>query len=176
MPKFSYILTGVFSLLAHQVTATTLWGESTTFYPDTFPPIGSSQGKFVSTASGLDTPKVTPMNATAYQWWYFDAVSADTNASVVFLFNTTVNSVEMDIMFPNGTYYSTILPATSATIRSVGQGASGWFPGTGMSFKGTPDLSEYVISVDSPNAGIRGSFKLSSVRGLDPAGQRLPHK
>jgi hypothetical protein len=176
MKRFSHIFCGVLALLARQVQSWTPWTESTTFVPAAVQN-GSSQAQWVSSAGGLDAPKVTPINATAYDWWYFDAVSVDAKTSVVVVFyttsspaflslldNTTITLVTLSIQFANGTSYGASLPATSATIQTVGQGTNGWFRGSGASWTGRPDLSQYIISVDAPSAGIRGTFELNSVR------------
>ncbi|KAJ7864258.1 hypothetical protein B0H14DRAFT_3443606 [Mycena olivaceomarginata] len=34
---------------------------------------------FTSGATDLDAPKVTPINSTAFNWWYFDVVPTDPN-------------------------------------------------------------------------------------------------
>ncbi len=71
------------------------------------------------------------------------------------------------------------LHATKATITTNGQGASGVFDGTGASWTGSPDLSEYTIHINSPENDIVGSICLRSIApahypcGPAVAGQNL---
>ena len=46
----------------------------------------NSKVQFISEEKGLDAPKVIPVNGSAYDWWYFDAVSEDQSHSVVVVF------------------------------------------------------------------------------------------
>ncbi|KAJ7444999.1 hypothetical protein B0H11DRAFT_1620022, partial [Mycena galericulata] len=78
--------------------------------------------QLTSSAVGLDAPKVSPINASSFDWWYFDVVSnepASDLASVVIIFLTSaqsafltlsgvsapdsVLSVIIWVTFPNGT-------------------------------------------------------------------------
>ena len=43
---------------------------------------------FTSSSFGFDGPKAHPINLTTYDWWYFDAVSADAMQSIVVVFFT----------------------------------------------------------------------------------------
>lgn len=124
----------------------------------------------------FDGPKLSQINGTVFDWWYFDAVSADGSAQVtVTFFNTeattlgfgsslgTVNYIIFTAYFPNGTTYEQFVPGNDAEITTFGDGASGSWNGTGASFTGTPDLSSYKINVDVPTIGIKGSLTLTSV-------------
>lgn len=67
--------------------------------------------------------------------------------------------------FPNGTLFDIqAIPAENITIQTVGQGSSGAWEGSGCSWRGTPDLSEYILTLDAPEFGIQGSVSLESVR------------
>lgn len=68
----------------------------------------------------------------------------------------------MNYRFANGTNGTVVLPANGATVTTVGQGSSGIFNGTGWSWAGSPDLSYYKITLDSPESGLVGSFILKS--------------
>ena len=37
----------------------------------------TSNVEFKYSGTGLDAPKVEPVNTTTFDWWYFDAVSSD---------------------------------------------------------------------------------------------------
>jgi hypothetical protein len=47
---------------------------------------GNSVAQFTSGVTGFDGPKVSSLNGTSYDWWYFDAVSSTSNASIVLVF------------------------------------------------------------------------------------------
>ena len=53
------------------------------------------------------------------------------------------------------------LQAGEATIVTDGDEASGVWKGTGFEFQGTPDLSKYTVTVDSPALGISGTLELT---------------
>jgi hypothetical protein len=146
------------------------------------PANASSIVQFNSTGSGLDGPHVSPINATTWDWWYFDAVAEDQSNQVVVVFYTgqppigsSPNELPVQLLIgipgspilpPNGSVSAEAL-ASQAEITTIGQGASGKWDGTGFSFKGEPDLRRYVIEVDAPsivpNGGIKGSITFESV-------------
>lgn len=130
-----------------------------------------------TSCNGLaDGPKVYPIDATSYDWWYYDAVSKDGTEAVTLIFFTTailgfpdpasvadpLNVVMMGTFADGSTSTGSAL-ATSVTVDTVGNGASGNWTGTGCSFEGTADLSKYTITIDSPAAGISGTVELVSV-------------
>lgn len=143
---------------------------------------GPSQVQLTSCASGADGPRVFPINATTFDWWYFDAVSSDgTQALTVIFFTSSYIGFSFDLasaidplnvyVFANtgsGLPVSFPVAATSVTIDTVGNGASGTWTGSGISFQGSPDLSTYTLTFDKTllNLGIEGSFTLKSVSDL----------
>ncbi|KAH8586970.1 hypothetical protein B0O99DRAFT_585157 [Bisporella sp. PMI_857] len=162
---------------------------------------GPSVTQFVSDDSGLDSPKVHPNNATNFDWWYFDAVSEDSSSSIVIVFYLATNlgfpfrlplsavSVDIFVSFDDGSllfYPINSLPFTAgeATVVTDGNGSSGSWKSTGFEFTGTSDLSRYIVKIDSPILGIKGSLVLTSAApahypcGPVEAGSRLevsPH-
>lgn len=140
---------------------------------------GPSQVQFTSCASGADGPRVYPINATTFDWWYFDAVSDDgTQALTVIFFTSSFIGFSFDLanaidplnvyVFANtgsGPGVSFPVLATSVTIDTVGDGASGTWTGSGISFQGAPDLSTYTVTFDKTllNLGIEGTFTLKTV-------------
>ena len=138
----------------------------------------SSTVHFVSEAEGLDSPKVIPVNASTYDWWYFDAVSEDQGHNVVITLLTAPTSA---FFFGGGPpnditvasiYVSTPenpmlvaapVPATRVVVASVGNGASGVWEGAGVAFEGTPDMKSYEVAIDSPQTAIKGLITLKSV-------------
>jgi hypothetical protein len=175
MHNFYCILFSVLAVLHHRVASAGSLDKETTFVPAAVQP-GPSEGQFLSSATGLDAPKVKPINASAYDWWYFDAVSDDAEESIVILFYTvsvagftfgsnptTVDSVSINAQFRNGTSFSASIPASNATIVTVEDGSSGDFGGTGCSWTSTPNMTQYLIMVDAPSYGVQGTFQLDSV-------------
>jgi hypothetical protein len=167
-----YIL---FTVLILQVLATNPFNQAIDFIPAAIQ-AGPSEGQFVSSARGFDAPKIHPVNGSAYDWWYFDAISDDAKASLVLVFYTaspagfpaasfpsTINSITIDAEFPNGTGFAASIPASSATIVTVGDGTTGIFEGTGSGWTSTPDMTRYLVTVDAPSFGIKGTFGLDSV-------------
>lgn len=142
---------------------------------------GTSIAQFVSGTSGLDSPKVHPNNATTFDWWYFDAVSEDSLSSVVIVFYLSTDlgfpfllpgsaiSVDIFVSFDDGTYLffplnNLPLTAGEATVVTDGNGSSGVWESTGFQWTGLSNLSQYVVTIDSPSLGISGSLTLNSVR------------
>ena len=141
---------------------------------------GASVAQFVSGTSGLDGPKVQPNNATSFDWWYFDAVSEDSLSSVVIVFYLSTDlgfpfllplsaiSVDIFVSFDDGTllfFPLNDLPSTDgeAIVVTDGDGSSGYWKSTGFQWTGTSNMSQYVVTIDSPVLGITGSLTLNSV-------------
>lgn len=158
-------------------------GSSTTVIPNAIQ-TGTSVAQFVSSTSGLDGPKIQSNNATSFDWWYFDAVSEDSLSSVVIVFYLSTDlgfpfllpgsaiSVDIFVSFDDGTYLFfplNDLPFTigEATVVTVGDGSSGVWASTGFKWTGTSNMSQYVVTIDSPALGISGSLTLNSVRTFD---------
>lgn len=160
--------------------ATTILAAETIVYPNVIK-TGPSTAQYISGESGLDGPKMTPgINATTFDWWYFDAVANDGSAAVVIVFYLSTDlgfpfvpplstlSVDIFATFDDGSLV--FLPlnnlpykAGQATVVTDGDGASGNWQGTGFSFEGSPDLSTYKVTVDSPVLAIKGTLELKSV-------------
>lgn len=128
---------------------------------------------FTSSATGLDAPKVHPVNASAVDWWYFDVVSTDPNssASVVFVFASgglpgLPLRVQATVSFPNGTLTSTevFAPADSATVTTEENGSSGDWHGSGFNWRYSAHSGAYDISVDSPDLDMKGQIHFQPVR------------
>lgn len=129
--------------------------------------------------SYLDGPKLSgTANKTSYDWWYFDAVSASTNASVVVTFfnsgpegfiNEYVGgpiSVTLSGTFPNGSQYSIEVPAAGAVIKTGRDGIALEYKNTGFSFVGSNLKSSevtYCMTIDSPEIGVRGTITWTSL-------------
>ncbi|KAL4893656.1 hypothetical protein BDV59DRAFT_207480 [Aspergillus ambiguus] len=143
----------------------------------TTPQDGQADGRFTSCDSFFDSPKIQGVNASSYDWWYFDAIGADglSSLAVVFFieanrsgFAVTENFTNMDFIqisgtFPNGTGFSDFLFADNAIVSTNGDGSSGLWNGTGFSWAGSPDLHDYVLTIDAENLGYKGSFSMHSI-------------
>ncbi|KAF5364721.1 hypothetical protein D9757_012491 [Collybiopsis confluens] len=159
-------------------------GAATISFPPTVG-LGTSNVQFTSTSnspatdSGFDAPKVIPnVNSTTYQWYYFDVVSDDSSYSIVATFFSapstafpftlspamtlevliSVQTPDSDVFYLDGTF------ATDAQVTTVGDGASGVWEGTGLSFTGSTDMSSYQVVFDAADSlGIEGSISMQSI-------------
>ncbi|OGM42805.1 hypothetical protein ABOM_008984 [Aspergillus bombycis] len=143
----------------------------------TTPQTGPVDGRFTSCDNAFDSPKVQAVNASTYDWWYFDAIGTDgvSSLAVVFFleanksgFTVTENFTNLDFVqisgtFPNGTGFSEFLFADSAIVSTMGDGSSGLWNGTGVSWAGTPELSDYFLTIDASHLGFKGTFSMHSV-------------
>ena len=130
----------------------------------------------------LDSPQLSVINASVFDWWYFDSVSAqDPRETVTVTFFTSTASafpwlpVEESsvliaylwISFANGTIVEEYVPATAAIIDQAMHGdlsSSGNWSSTGFSwFSSGQNLSQYEIVVSSGKLQIDGRLTLTSV-------------
>jgi hypothetical protein len=138
----------------------------------------ASKVDFVARETGLDAPHVTPINASTYDWWYFDVVSEDQGYSVVVTFfaapesafafsgapATDVTEAYLFVSTPeNPMYIDEPIPATKALVVNAGNGASGVWEGSGFAFAGTPDMAEYEVTINSPQIAVKGKITMQSV-------------
>ncbi|KAG9233752.1 hypothetical protein BJ875DRAFT_377977 [Amylocarpus encephaloides] len=136
---------------------------------------GNIIAEFISSAHGLEAPKLSAANSTSYDWWYFHAASPDFQSAVAIVFFTAVNtafpllSSSIDVTssaisyrFPNGTNNIIGGPANIAVVKTKGQGGSGDWNGTGMSWTGKPDLSAFTVEIDNDAFGVKGKLKMES--------------
>lgn len=153
---------------------------------------GTSQARFeistpnsvldIPTLLSLDSPQVNLINASVFDWWYFDAVSAtNPNESlVVTLFTSTANAFpflnpnETSVLiayiwasFANGSVYADYVPANMATVAggdAAPYPSSGNWESTGFSWTAPKmDLSQYNVVIKSDVLQIDGTLSLTSV-------------
>ncbi|CAK5271748.1 unnamed protein product [Mycena citricolor] len=135
-----------------------------------------SVARFTSESSGLDAPMVSSINGSSFDWWYFDVVStedAQPNSSVVVTFftssqaafpllgpapNGNVLPVYLWVNYPDGTEQTIITYATGAAVSAEGDHANGVWEGTGFSFTGIGKGGKYVVEIDAPELGVKGSI------------------
>lgn len=134
--------------------------------------------EWTARADQFDGPKILAYpNASSYEWWYFDAVSATDNQSVtvIFLESTptsflnpvgTFLNLQFVGTFANGSSFIFGVPldnCTVATVTTSGDGASGVWGNSGFSFAGNEAATQYLVEVDNAEFGISGSMLVTSV-------------
>ena len=141
---------------------------------------GASSMQTNSRQGPLDGPKLDFINASSFDWWYFDVVSYSNKASIVLVFESAssfargdttelpsptekINTVSISGSFPNGTLFRTETVSGDAIVTTVGDGSSGNWTGTGAGWVGTPDLSSWTVTFDAPHLGFKGEIKIKSV-------------
>ncbi|KAF7549495.1 hypothetical protein G7046_g8328 [Stylonectria norvegica] len=139
---------------------------------------GPSIAQWESLAAGFDGSHVSPINASSYEWWYFDVVSDDGLTSVVLTFYTAPTSgflgggpsnnilpVTITVGTPGNEYrgFYERSYATQAVIESYGNGASGQWLGTGYEFCGASDLSNYKVKVASASQLVSGTVNFKAI-------------
>jgi hypothetical protein len=149
---------------------------------DSIPGNGSAVFDAITTDAVFDSSKVHHPNTTSYDWWYFDAVAGQGNASLVILFVVSPQSVYKDLptvlqvqisgSFANGTSFQAIEFAEKAIVSSGAPGTKGQWKGAEAGWVGSSDMSKYEITLSLKRAGIEGTFTLQSVCTPDPT----PHK
>jgi hypothetical protein len=140
----------------------------------------TSIGEYISSDSGFDSPKVTPINSTSYDWWYFDVVSDDQQYSIIVVFLAAPGTAFLTGLPDDAILLGSILltapelpsqvsiqsPATEAVVTTHEDGATGFWQGAGMQFYGAANLSAYCIDLDLPSVGLSGSVQLDSVNNI----------
>lgn len=142
---------------------------STYIFPPT-PAPGLSNVSFTA-SSAFDGPRASSFNSSTFQWWYFDAVSSDLSSSLVIVFFVNsqspapapFNTVSLNALLPNGTLLAAGAAGGSMVVRTEGEGSSGVLNGTGWSWEGKRDMSEYTITIDDPVSDIKGKVYFKSV-------------
>ncbi|KAK9243479.1 hypothetical protein V1506DRAFT_544316 [Lipomyces tetrasporus] len=161
-------------LLAFSIFASVASGLATSFA--SVPPTVSNGSSIMVTTSSqgaFDGPKLSIVNSTSFEWWYFDIASEEASVQIVFITSTVsaighpessvplVTYVTINGLFPNGTAFGYVVPSMSVYIATDGDGSSGFFDGFG-SWKGTPDMSHYTITVDAEAIGVKGALYFQS--------------
>lgn len=134
----------------------------------------------VKTLFSLDAPKLDAINASVFDWWYFDAVSeTNSNESMVITFfsstaaafpflganQSSVLTAWIWASFANGTVFADYAPATVATLSGVDgthtHSSGDWAP-TGLNWKAVVGHQiKYEIAVRSEKMQLDGRFTLN---------------
>jgi hypothetical protein len=111
-----------------------------------------------SSQSAFDGPKTGAVNATSFDWWYFDAATSDGGTAVAIIFfrstqtlfapEPSVDYIEVSVLWPNGTTFDQSFPASFSSVTTQGFGASGTWNGVG-SFEGSADLQQYTVTLNT---------------------------
>jgi hypothetical protein len=125
----------------------------------------------------LDDPYLVLVDSTSWEWWYYDVISPDGYSSFAMAFfpaprsgffllpdSESINLVSVWGSFPNGSAFTSSVPASKAIVEGREDGLSGVWEGTGATWAGAGDGSQYVVAFDSPGLGITGSLILDCVR------------
>ncbi|KAF7549275.1 hypothetical protein G7Z17_g6489 [Cylindrodendrum hubeiense] len=116
--------------------------------------------------SAFDGPHIEVNNGSAYQWWYFDAVSHESNAAVVAQFYPgwfpEASAVLLNIAWPNGTVYQSTIPVGNLQLTTVGDGSQGYVDDGAMTWFGSSDLSVYHLSLNLADVGVSGKITMRS--------------
>ncbi|KAF7297282.1 hypothetical protein MIND_00961400 [Mycena indigotica] len=182
--------------LASGLTAFPLLGAAskpgpTIYHIPSTPQNGTAQAQLISSASGFDAPKATPITNSSFDWWYFDVASnnpADLASITIVFFTTTqqgfpftesssATPVRISGTYSNGTLWDLTLDGdgSGATVVVDGEATSGnW--SSGVTWHAT-STSNYLITLDTPR--LKGAITFQSVApahlpcGADAPGQNL---
>ncbi|KAJ7796076.1 hypothetical protein B0H13DRAFT_2510203 [Mycena leptocephala] len=144
--------------------------QGTVFIPPAVQNVSSSV-QFKSSIIGLDAPKVSPINGSVFDWWYFDVLQP---AFPLLDPADTVTVARIWVSFPNGTLWSAVSNGDGATVTAKFDTSSGIWHGTGYSWTGLPLLG-YLVEIDAPDIGVTGTIAFPPVApGHYPCGPVVP--
>lgn len=130
------------------------------------------------------SPKLSAINATAWEYWYWDGVSTDGSAGVTLTFfrdpslvveGFPILRVSVDAVWSNGTRFNTDIPIEDSTVTVCGPQTTGVWTAQDieMTFQATDDA---IIEVYMNGASVEGTFTLvSDTRPLYPNGLPYPN-
>ncbi|KXL51403.1 hypothetical protein M433DRAFT_148870 [Acidomyces richmondensis BFW] len=139
---------------------------------------GPSTVEMSFTGTALDGPKVRPVNATTFEWWYFDAVSSrvsvgDLSSVVVAFFTASTNGFEglsndatilqtsLSGTYSNGTPFSYSGFPNDAVIFTKGNSSDGRWGGI-SSWSSSSDMTRWMIEFADPGLNVSGYLSISS--------------
>ncbi|KAH7042850.1 hypothetical protein B0J12DRAFT_761531 [Macrophomina phaseolina] len=119
---------------------------------------------FDNSPFAFDAPRVSNSNESTWDWWYFDAVSASSDISVVivsfaskpqgfpFLFFDNFTSALISVAFPDGSDATIPVAANGATVTTKRgtNDLSGTWTDTGFSFESEGNMKNYTVIIDAP--------------------------
>jgi hypothetical protein len=133
---------------------------------------------------------LTKVNATAWEYWYFDGVSEDTKSgiTIVFFRDPSLASqglgslrVSVDAVWKNGTSFQSIILADQSTIETCGEVTTGYWTGKSINstfaFRGNREARIDISGSSITGDRISGTFVLRSFSNARyPAGQTYPDR
>ena len=135
-------------------------------------PAGQINGTAISDVTvglaAFDGPHITYNNGSAFQWWYFDAVSTASDALIVVQFypgwTAEASAILFNAAWPNGTTYYQVIPAGALELTTIGDGSQARTTedGSTMTWFAADDLSAYHLTVNFPNLDISGTITMRS--------------
>lgn len=134
----------------------------------------------------FNTPRISALNQTAWEYWYFDTVSSTDKSSLAIAFFRDPNlavfkqgnlRVSIDATFPNGTSFNTMVFVNQSTVTTCPKQTIGVWNTTSrgieFSFVTSSDLKTAKIVVKTPQ--VQGTFSIkASAPPLYPAGENYP--
>ncbi|KAL2823236.1 hypothetical protein BDW59DRAFT_163400 [Aspergillus cavernicola] len=135
---------------------------------------GTTAADSVVGVTAFDGPHISVNNGSAYQWWYFDAVSPDADTIVVAQFYPgwlpDASAILLNVVYPNGTLIDQKIPAGALQLSTTGDGSQGYVDNGAMTWFGASDLSAYHLTLDLPEVGISGTITMRSKAPAHVAG------
>ncbi|CZS89924.1 uncharacterized protein RCO7_02370 [Rhynchosporium graminicola] len=133
--------------------------------------------------------KLSGVNDTAWEFWFFDSTTDDGNAGISFAFwndNSNVGlehppwgvlRLQTQVVFPNGTHWIETTWVDDNTLTTCKDSTTGVWekPGYRYSFKTSNDLKFTTITLDSPT--LKGTYTLTATAPpVYPDGKYWPNK
>lgn len=136
----------------------------------------------------FEVTKLSAINETVWEYWYFDAVSSDGKSGVAITFfkDPSLSAlgfgnlrVSLDAVWPNGTQFTSTLFVNESTITTCGDDTKGVWnqtnEGIGFSFEVSNNMKQVDVVVAGPQ--VSGTFSLkSNTPARYPAGELYPSK
>ncbi|PWY75592.1 hypothetical protein BO83DRAFT_425886 [Aspergillus eucalypticola CBS 122712] len=126
----------------------------------TTPQDSQADGQFTSCDNFSNSPKMQDINASSYNWWYFDAIGTDgvSSPAVVFFVEANRSGFTVTENFTNMDFIQ--VSALSPTVLSS---ATSSLPIMQLCPPTVMDLADYVLTLDAEDLGYKGSFSMHSI-------------
>ncbi|KZF24669.1 hypothetical protein L228DRAFT_275923 [Xylona heveae TC161] len=130
-------------------------------------------------------PKISSINATAWEYWYFDGVSSNGSAGVTLAFfrdpslvylGQGILRVSVDAVWSNGSRFNTVAFAENSLVRGSDYWTEGFWTSNNLisSYAISNDFSQSTVQLDGP--GFQGTYTLNSfTKARYPDGSSFPN-
>jgi hypothetical protein len=119
----------------------------------------------------FESPRLSRLNSTAWEQWYFDSVSNTGTAGLTICFSRDPSyeffgkgnlRIEIDIVWDNGTTFSQVDFASESVVEALESTTRGTWNGPGIdySFEINNNLEHVKVTIDTPN--VKGAFTIAS--------------